>query len=83
MPRLLDYPSFYSLTITGILMVIIVFTTITHFKQIQYLDYFKKITILSAIGILVGTHGLLHALYETTDMKPQLLVEQYFKPIKN
>jgi hypothetical protein len=83
MPRLLDYPSFYSLAITGILMVIIVFTTITHFKQIQYLDYFKKITILSAIGILVGTHGLLHALYEPTDTKPQLLVEQYFKPIKN
>jgi hypothetical protein len=77
MPRLLNYPSFYSLAVTGILMLIIVFTIITHFKDIKHLDFFKKITLLSAIGILAGTHGLLHALYEPTDNKPQILIDKY------
>ena len=78
---LLVYPSFYSLVVTGLLLVMIVITTIIHVKEIEKLDYFKKITLLSAIGILAGTHGLLHALFEPTNNKPQLVVSNYLNPL--
>ena len=53
-------PSFNSLFITGLLVLIILIIVISNFKQFVRLDYYRKITILSLIAITVGVHGLIH-----------------------
>ena len=58
--QILFTPSFNSLLITGLLILIIVITLITNYKQFVRLDYYRKITILSLIAITVGVHGLIH-----------------------
>ena len=58
------FPSFYSLTATSIIILIIAILIIMNFKQILKLGFYKQITMLSVIAIAIGNHGLLHALFE-------------------
>ena len=62
------YPSFYSLIITGIILVIVFILFLKTFKN---LENFKLITLLCLIAITIGVHGILHALFETKQ-KPNL-----------
>lgn len=62
------YPSFYSLIITGVILVIVFILFLKTFKN---LDNFKMITLLCLIAITIGVHGILHALFETKQ-KPNL-----------
>jgi hypothetical protein len=66
------FPSFYSLAITGILILLIAILVISNFKQILKLDFYKQISMLAVIAIAVGNHGLLHALFEPA--KPTILL---------
>lgn len=66
------FPSFYSLAITGILILLITILVIRNFKQILNLDFYKQISMLAVIAIAVGNHGLLHALFEPN--KPTILL---------
>jgi hypothetical protein len=66
------FPSFYSLTVTGVLIILIVILVISNFKQILKLDFYKQISMLAVIAIAVGNHGLLHALFEPA--KPTILL---------
>lgn len=66
------FPSFYSLAITGILVLLITILVIRNFKQILNLDFYKQISMLAVIAIAVGNHGLLHALFEPN--KPTILL---------
>jgi len=74
MNNVLVFPSFYSLAITGIILLIIFFMIVTHFNEIRHLNLYQKISLLCVIGILSGTHGLLHALFEPKNNKPQLML---------
>ncbi len=64
MNNVLIFPSFYSLLVTGVILLIIFFMVIKHFNQLLQLDIYKKISLLCVITIAVGNHGLLHALFE-------------------
>jgi uncharacterized membrane protein HdeD (DUF308 family) len=66
------FPSFYSLVITGILVILIAILVIRNFKQILNLDFYKQISMMAIIAIAVGNHGLLHALFEPN--KPTILL---------
>jgi hypothetical protein len=66
------FPSFYSLVITGILVILIAILVIKNFKQILNLDFYKQISMMAIIAIAVGNHGLLHALFEPN--KPTILL---------
>ena len=72
MANVLIFPSFYSLAITGILLVIISILIIKNFKQILKIGPEKQISMLAVIAIAVGNHGLLHGLFEPN--KPQILL---------
>ena len=67
------FPSFYSLTVTGLIIFIIAALIINNFKQILKLDFYKQIIMLSVIVIAVSNHGLLHALFEPT-VKPSFML---------
>lgn len=53
-------PSFGSLFITGILMLIILTMIASNFKVFMNLDFYKKIKLLSLLSIAIGVHGLIH-----------------------
>ena len=72
MNNVLIFPSFYSLLITGVLLLVIFFMVIKHFNQLLQLDIYKKISLLCVITIAVGNHGLLHALFEPN--KPNIIL---------
>ena len=67
----LVYPSFYSLVITGIILLIIFILCVKNYYSIFHLDSYKLITLLCVIAAAVGVHGVLHALFETRQ-KPNL-----------
>ena len=52
--------SFYSLFLTGIIYIIVLFLFVQKFQQIKKMKPIKLIQILSLIGILIGVHGLIH-----------------------
>ena len=52
--------SFYSLFLTGIIYIIVLFLFVQNFQQIKKMKPIKLIQILSLIGILIGVHGLIH-----------------------
>jgi hypothetical protein len=58
--NILIAPSFNSLFVTGTILLFILFIFVTNFKQIQRLDSYHKLIILSLITIAVGIHGLIH-----------------------
>jgi hypothetical protein len=71
--NILIAPSLNSLFFTGILLLIIFFLIIKHFKQLINMNFYNKTVMLSTLVIAIGVHGLIH-----------LGVEQYygFNPYK-
>jgi hypothetical protein len=53
-------PSLNSLFFTGFLLLFIFIIFIKNFRQIQNLNYYQKIMLLSAITMAIGIHGLIH-----------------------
>ena len=72
MTSALLFPSFYSLVITNILILIIAFLFIKNYKKIINMGFYKQISMLCIMTIAFGNNGLLHALFEPT--KPQSLL---------
>ncbi len=58
--NILIAPSLNSLFFTGIILLSIFIIFVTNFKQFMRLDFYRKISILSLIGIAIGAHGLIH-----------------------
>lgn len=58
--NILVAPSLNSLFITGLLLLIILFIFVSHYKQFSNLDFYRKINILSLFVIAIGIHGLIH-----------------------
>jgi uncharacterized membrane protein len=58
--NILIAPSVNSLFVTGLLVLFIFITALTHVKQIIKLPYYQKIVLLSAMTVAVGIHGLIH-----------------------
>jgi hypothetical protein len=67
-----QFPSYYSLVVTGVLIFLITILIVINFKQILNIGFYKQITMMSVIAIAVGNHGLLHALFEPA--KPDILL---------
>ncbi len=67
----LSFPSFYSLAITGIILLVVFILFVKNFKQIWNLEIYRLISLVCVIAIAVGNHGILHALFETKT-KPNL-----------
>ncbi len=53
-------PSFNSLFLTGILILLILIIFVINFNKIMTLGFYQKITLLSIITIAIGVHGLIH-----------------------
>ncbi len=53
-------PSFNSLFLTGILILLIFIIFFMNFNKIIMLDFNKKLILLSVITTAVGVHGLIH-----------------------
>jgi hypothetical protein len=70
MANIFAYPSFYSLVVTGIATMVALILFATNYRQ---LTRYQVIVSLSAIGVLIGIHGILHALYEDTT-KPTIML---------
>ena len=67
------YPSFYSLVITGIILIFIAVLFVKNFKKLLKLDSYKFISLLCVMAVSIGNHGLLHALFEIgSKPKPNL-----------
>lgn len=66
------FPSFYSLAITSILILLIFILFVVNFNKILKMGFYKQISMLAVITIAVGNHGLLHALFEPT--KPLIML---------
>jgi uncharacterized membrane protein HdeD (DUF308 family) len=65
------FPTFYSLAITGIILIVVFILFLKNFKQLWNLEIYRFISLLCVIAIAVGNHGILHALFETKT-KPNL-----------
>lgn len=63
------YPSFYSLVVTGIVSLIVLVMLVANFRQ---LGKYQIMVVSCGLAILIGVHGVLHALYETEGTKPAL-----------
>lgn len=57
---LLTKPSFYSLTFTGFLILLIFVIIICNIKRFKNLSPETLIKLISLVGILVGIHGIQH-----------------------
>lgn len=66
----LVYPSFYSLILTGLILLIVFILFFKNFKSIMTIDSYRIISLLCVIAIAIGNHGILHALFETKGQKP-------------
>ena len=67
------YPSFFSLAITGIILLFVFVLFVKNFKQLLQLDMYKFISLLCVMSVAIGNHGLLHALFEIgSKPKPNL-----------
>ena len=53
-------PSYYTLIITGLVILLIIIIIIRNLKSIYELNIFNQIMIYGLLGILIGIHGLLH-----------------------
>jgi hypothetical protein len=53
-------PSFFSLIITGIIILFIFVLLFKHFNQIMQLKYYEKMVLLCLISIAIGIHGNIH-----------------------
>lgn len=66
----LVYPSFYSLILTGLILLFVFILFFKNFKSIMAIDSYRIISLLCVIAIAIGNHGILHALFETKGQKP-------------
>jgi hypothetical protein len=73
----LIYPSFYSLVITGLLILVIFILFFKNFCSISNMESSKLISLLAIIAVAIGNHGLLHGLFETRN-KPNLDMNTFF-----
>ena len=71
------FPSFYSLAITAIILLVVFILFLKNFKQLWNLDIYRLISLLCVITIALGNHGILHALFETKT-KPNLDLSAIF-----
>lgn len=53
-------PSFNTLIVTGLLMLLILGVIINNYKLFMSLDIYRKLNLLALITIAIGVHGLLH-----------------------
>ena len=60
MYKLLLAPSFNSLLVTGLLLLLILIIFLTNFRKFVSLEFYKKTTLLSLLVIAIGVHGLIH-----------------------
>ena len=74
----LVYPSFYSLVITGFILLFIFILFFKNFKSIWNMKSYKIISLLCIMAVAIGNHGLLHALFETKDKKPTLDMNLFY-----
>lgn len=74
----LVYPSFYSLVLTGIILLIIFILLLKNFKSIIHINSYRLIVLLSTLAIAIGNHGVLHALFETKGQKPNLDLTTFY-----
>ena len=74
----LVYPSFYSLMLTGFILLSIFILLFKNFLSILNLNSYKLISLLCVIAIAVGNHGILHGLFETREKKPNLDMNTLF-----
>ena len=77
MSDFLVYPSFYSLIITGLLILVIFILFFKNFKRISNMDSEKLIPMLAIIAVAIGNHGILHGLFETRS-KPNFDMTTFF-----
>jgi hypothetical protein len=69
-------PSFFSLVITGIIILFIFFLLFKHWKQIIQLNYYQQMVLLSLISIAIGIHGNIHlGLENSYNFNPLNLLE--------
>lgn len=74
----LVYPSFYSLILTGLILLIVFILFFKNFKSIMTIDSYRIISLLCVIAIAIGNHGILHALFETKGQKPNFDMSTLF-----
>lgn len=55
------YPSFYSLVVTGFVTMLVLILFATNYRQ---MNRYQVVVALTTIGVLIGVHRLLHALYQ-------------------
>lgn len=53
-------PSFWGLTMTGLLMLIIIIVVVQNIRELKKLDAYKMIVILCLISLAIGVHSLIH-----------------------
>ncbi len=69
-------PSFFSLVITGILILFIFVLLFKHFNQIIQLKYYEQMVLLCLISIAIGIHGNIHlGLENSYNFNPLNLLE--------
>lgn len=57
---ILKAPSFNSLVVTGIAMLLAVVVFFRHHKSFLKMDHYKQIKLIFMFSIAIGIHGLLH-----------------------
>ncbi len=57
---MIDYPSFYALGITGLILLFVFIYSIRYCSQISEGSVYLFLIVMILIGILIGVHGLLH-----------------------
>ncbi len=62
---MIDYPSFYALGITGLILLFVFIYSIRYCRQISEGSVYLFLIVMILIGILIGVHGLLHLGLET------------------
>lgn len=74
----LVYPSFYSLILTGLILLFVFILFFKNFNSIMSMNSYHIISVLCVIAIAVGNHGILHALFETKGQKPNFDLTTFY-----
>ena len=72
-------PSFFSLIITGILILFIFVLLFKHLKQIMQLKYYEQMVLLCLISIAIGIHGNIHLGLENSYNFNPLNIFEFFE----
>ena len=72
-------PSYYALALTGILLLINFIIVIKNFKKLRTETPYHIIRLITAIGVLVGIHGILHlGLEKVYNYNPLKFIQKKF-----